>query len=344
MEICGTHTQTILEYGIDRLLPETINIVHGPGCAICITPLEIIDRAVAIAARNEVIFCSYGELLRVPGSDSDLLDAKAIGADVRVVYSAMDCVKLAYENPDRKVVFFAVGNERALPGNAAALTEAMSLGLKNFFVLSCQAHMPPICSAVLQRHAGTVNAVLGPGTGCSVTGYKNYESVSREFNVPIVIAGVEPIDVLEGLYKCVLALENGRNNVDNQWNEYVTRYGDVDELEQIGRVFTLYDYSWRRIGAIERSGYQLKPEFDPYNAWLAFDVEVKPARESAKCISEEIMLGLKKPYQCPAFGQSCTPQHPLGATMVATEGTCSLYYKFRKDEPVSEPATDSLRQ
>jgi hydrogenase expression/formation protein HypD len=336
MEICGTHTQTILEYGIDKLLPENVEIIHGPGCAICITPLEVIDRAFAIAHLPEVIFCLFGGLLRVPGTNSDLLDAKATGADVRVVYSAMDCLKIAQENPDRKVVFFAVGSEKVLPENAQSLLEAERLGLKNYFMLSSQAHMAPICAAVMQRHIGKVNGILGPGDGCSVTGFTEYEKISRDFNVPIVVSGVEPIDVLEGLYKCVVQLESGKHVVENQYTKFVTRQGNPEHHNSINATFMPCDYRWRRLGIIPDSGFQLKQKYDSFNAWLAFDVVEKPSRESPICISEEIMLGLKKPWDCPAFGKSCTPQHPIGATMVSSEGTCALYHKYRTKEEQQE--------
>ena len=332
MEICGRHTHTILEYGLDKLIPSAIRLVHGPGCAICITPLEIINRASAIARAPDVIFCVFGELLRVPGSRSDLLDAKALGADVRVVYSPLDCVEIARANSDRKVVFFAVGTEKSLPANAQSLLSAVQNGVKNYFILSSQAHMPPICAAVLERHMGTVNAVLGPGDGCSVIGFKEYESVCKQFNVPVVVTGVEPIDVLEGLYRCVMQLESGKHTVENQYSTFASRFGNSEQLNLINKVFGLHDYRWRRLGAIKQSGYQLKPEYDAYNAWLAFAGNDEPVRESSVCISEEVMCGMKKPSQCPAFGKKCTLHHPVGATMVSSHGTCALYYKFRAAE------------
>lgn len=302
MEISGTHTQTILQYGIDRLLSDNVEIVHGPGCAICITPLEIIDRAFAISRFQDVTFCVFGELLRVPGTRNDLLDAMATGADVQVVYDPRDCVRMAEEAPERKVVYFSVGAEKLLPACAESLLAARKLGLKNYFVLSAQAHMTPICSAVLRRHVGQVNAVLAPVTSCSVIGFKEYEAVSREFNVPVVVSGIEPADVLEGIYKCISQLESGKAQVENQCAGYVSRQGNAEQQELINQSFVLMDFQWRRLGTIKESGFQLRQELDHYNAWIQFPVEAQPVHESPVCISEEIMLGLKKPCHCPAFG------------------------------------------
>jgi hydrogenase expression/formation protein HypD len=333
MEMCGLHTHTILEYGIDQLLPESVQLLHGPGCAICITPLEVIDRAFAIALKPDVIFCCYPELLRVPGTRCDLLEAKATGADVRVVYSPMDSVNIAQENPDKKIVFFAVGSDNAVSLNAKSVKIAAELGLKNYCILSSQAHTPPICSAVLARQEAKVHGLLGPGDGCSIIGCKDFESISREFNMPVVITGLEPLDVLEGLYRCLLQLETGKHSLENQYTRAVTRAGNAERLHLINDVFQPADFEWRRIGVISNSGYMLKPEFSMFNAWQAFEVEQHPVREAPVCISDQIMFGLKKPGDCPAFGKSCSPQHPIGATMVSTEGTCALYHKFRWNEP-----------
>jgi len=332
MEMCRLHTHTILECGIDQLLPPSVQLLHGPGCAICITPLEIIDRAYAIALKPDVIFCAYAELLRVPGTRCDLLDAKATGADVRVVYSPTDCVLIAQENPSKKVVFFAVGSDNAVPENALSVKRAAELGLTNYSLLSCQAHIPPICSAVLSRQEANVHGLLGPGDGCSIIGYKDFEAISREFNMPVVVTGLEPLDVLEGLYRCILQLEAGKHSVENQYTRAVTKAGSTESLHMINEVFQPADFEWRLIGAIRNSGYQLRPQFKVFNAWEAFEVEQHPVREAPVCISDQIMFGLKKPWDCPAFGKSCSPQHPIGATMVSTEGTCALYHKFRWNE------------
>ena len=333
MEVCGLHTHTILEYGIDHLLPPSVQVLHGPGCAICITPLAIIDRAFAIALKPDVIFCVYGELLRVPGTRCDLLDTKAAGADVRVVYSPMDCIQIAQENPNNKVVFFAVGCDNSVPENALSVKKAVELGLTNYSILSSQAHTPPICSAVLARQEAKVHGLLGPGDGCSIIGYKDFEAISREFSMPVVVTGLEPLDVLEGLYRCILQLESGKHSVENQYTRAVTKSGCAESLSLIQEIFQPADFEWRRIGAIRSSGYQLKPKFQSFNAWGAFEVEEHPVRESPVCISDQIMFGLKKPSDCSAFGKSCSPQHPIGATMVSAEGTCALYHKFRWTEP-----------
>jgi len=329
MELCGAHTRTILQCGIDEMLADNIQIVHGPGCVISITPLNIIDRAFAVAYEPDVTMCVFGDMLRVTGTRNDLLEAKASGADVRVVYDAATCVELAKEHPERKIVYFSVGSERLLPGCAASLLEAKQLGLKNYFVLSSQANMSTICSGVLQRHSGQIDAVLASGTSCSVVGFKDYETVSKQFNIPIIVSGVEPLEVLESLYKSIVQLENGRSVVENQCPGFVSRSGNSEQQSLINQAFRLMDFEWRRLGTIANSGFQLREELDGFNAWTAFHSEPKPAHESAMCISEEIMLGLKKPADCPAFGKHCTPHRPVGATMVSSDGTCALYHKFR---------------
>ncbi|HEY9773182.1 MAG TPA: hydrogenase formation protein HypD [Planktothrix sp.] len=332
MEMCGAHTHSILEYGIDQLLPKELQLLHGPGCAICFTPLEVIDRAFAIACLPDVIFCVYGELLKVPGTSSDFLDARASGADLRVVYSPLECITIAQENPNRSVVFFAVGSDKSAPLNAAAVRQAERLGLRNYFVLSCQAHIPPICSAVLQRHGGTVSALLGPGDGCSIIGFKDFENICREYRLPVVITGFEPLDLLEGILRCVTLLENGKFAVENQFTRSVTRAGNLEDQTLLQEYFQPGDFSWRRLGEIKNSGYRLKAKYAAYDAWENFRTEPREVHESPVCISDLIMLGQKKPFDCPAFCKTCTPQHAIGATMVSSEGTCSLYYKFRSPE------------
>jgi hydrogenase expression/formation protein HypD len=329
MEVCGAHTHSILEYGLDLLLPHQLQILHGPGCAICFTPLEILDRAFGIASQPEVIFCVFGELLKVPGTNCDFLDAKASGADLRVVYSPLECLQIAKENPDHKVVFFAVGSDKSAPLNADAVREAEKLGLTNFFVLSSLAHMPPICEAVLNKHGGTVSALLGPGDGCSTIGFKDFDNICRDYRIPIVVTGLEPQDILEGILRCVTLLENGKFAVENQFSRAVTKQGNLEEQNLINKVFEPGDFEWRRLGAIKSSGYKLKTKYVSFDAWDRFAKEPREVAESPVCISDQIMLGQKKPFDCPAFCKTCTPQHAIGATMVASEGTCSLYYKFR---------------
>jgi hydrogenase expression/formation protein HypD len=328
MEVCGGQTHTICQYGLEELLPETINLVHGPGCPICVTPLEQIDKAIALAQDPEVIFCSFGDMLRVPGSKCDLLDVKARGGDVRVVYSPLDCVALARANPDRKVIFFAVGFETTAPANAMAAWQARKLGLSNFFLLCSHVTVPQVLTAILQSPQNTVQAFLAPGHVCSIMGWSEYEPISRHYKVPIVVTGFEPVDLLEGILKCVNQLENGKSEVENQYGRAVKRTGNPEAQALIRQVFDVVDRPWRGLGTIPKSGYKLSYDYSRLDAEKAFSVESIAAHESPLCISGQILRGLKKPFECGAFGKQCTPEHPLGATMVSSEGTCATYYRF----------------
>jgi hydrogenase expression/formation protein HypD len=326
MEICGGQTHTIVKYGIDRLLPSEITLVHGPGCPVCVTPLELIDKALVIAARPDVIFCSFGDMLRVPGSAGDLFAVKAAGGDVRIVYSPLDCLKLAEQHPDRTVVFFAVGFETTAPANAMAVWQAKRRGLRNFAVLVSHVLVPPAMSAILSAPSNRVQAFLAAGHVCTIMGYQEYELVAEQFRVPIVVTGFEPLDLLEGIYHGVRMLEEGRIGVENQYARAVTRPGNRRARQLIEEVFEITDRKWRGIGTIAGSGYRLRSAYEDYDAETRFAVREIQTQESARCISGLILQGVNKPHDCPAFGKECTPEHPLGATMVSSEGACAAYY------------------
>ncbi len=328
MEVCGGQTHTIVKYGIDHVLPPHIELVHGPGCPVCVTSLEMIDRAHAIATRPDVIFCSFGDMLRVPGSRGDLLQVKAQGGDVRVVYSPLDAVNIAAANPHRKVVFFAIGFETTAPPNAMAVWLARKRGLKNFSVLVSHVLVPPMITAILQAPGNRVEAFLGPGHVCTVMGYTEYEPIARRYRVPIVITGFEPIDLLEGVLTAVRQLEAGRFDVENQYGRAVRREGNRQSQRLIEDVFEICDRKWRGVGLIPKSGYKLRYEYRGHDAERLFEVDEIETQESPLCISGQILKGLKKPHDCPAFGKQCTPQSPLGATMVSSEGACAAYYAY----------------
>jgi hydrogenase expression/formation protein HypD len=328
MEVCGGQTHSIVKYGIDRLLPPEVELVHGPGCPVCVTPLEMVDRAHSIASRPEVIFCSFGDMLRVPGSAGDLFAVKAGGADVRVVYSPMDCLRIAEANPQRQVVFFAIGFETTAPANAMAVYQAKALGLRNFSLLVSHVLVPPAIEAVLQAPGNRVQGVLGPGHVCAVMGWTEYEPIAARHRVPIVVAGFEPLDLLEGILMTVRQLEQGGIAVENQYARAVDHDGNRAARQMIDRVFETGDRAWRGIGVIPRSGYRLADEFHDYDAERIFPVAHIQTRESGICISGQVLSGRKKPHDCPAFGTLCTPESPLGATMVSAEGACSAYYLY----------------
>src|SRR6516165_5055665 len=328
MEVCGGQTHTIVKYGIDELLPPGMELVHGPGCPVCVTPLELIDKAIAIASRKEVIFCSFGDMLRVPGSRRDLFAVKAAGGDVRIVYSPLDCLRIAEENPARTVVFFAVGFETTSPANAMAVWQAKRRGLKNFAVLVSHVLVPPAMTAILSAPSNRVQGFLGAGHVCTVMGYEEYEPLAERFGVPIVITGFEPLDLLEGIYRCVKMLEEGRRGVENQYTRAVGRKGNPGALRLIRDVFEVTDRKWRGIGTIPASGFRLSARYADFDAEERFGVESVRVAESDMCISGLILQGLKKPHQCAAFGKFCTPENPLGATMVSSEGACAAYYHY----------------
>ena len=328
MEVCGGQTHTIVKYGIDRLLPSEVELVHGPGCPVCVTSLEMIDKAHAIARRPEVIFCSFGDMLRVPGSENDLLILKSRGADVRVVYSPIDCLKIARANPDKKVVFFAIGFETTAPGNAMAVWQAREQRITNFSVLVSHVLVPPAIASILQSPLNRVQGFLGPGHVCTVMGYREYEPIADRFRVPIVITGFEPIDILEGTLLTVRQLEAGTYDVENQYPRVVKRTGNRVAQDLVNKVFEVCDRKWRGVGSIPKSGYKLRYEFRDQDAERIFEVKEIDTKEPSVCISGLVLKGVKKPHDCPAFGKQCTPEHPLGATMVSAEGACAAYYAY----------------
>jgi hydrogenase expression/formation protein HypD len=328
MEVCGGQTHSIVKYGIDRLLPEEVELVHGPGCPVCVTSLEMIDKAHAIARRSDVIFCSFGDMLRVPGSERDLLVLKSRGADIRVVYSPIDALKIARANPDKKVVFFAIGFETTAPGNAMAVWQAHEQGIKNFSVLVSHVLVPPAIASILQSSFNRVQGFLGPGHVCTVMGYREYEPIADRFRVPIVITGFEPLDILEGVLMTVCQLEAGKWEVENQYPRVVKREGNLIAQDLVNKVFEIGDRKWRGVGSIPKSGYKLRYELRDHDAERIFEVEEIDTQEPAICISGLVLRGVKKPHDCPAFGGACTPEHPLGATMVSAEGACAAYYTY----------------
>jgi len=330
MEICGGQTHAIVRHGIDQLLPPEIELVHGPGCPVCVTPLELIDKALAIASRPEVIFCSYGDMLRVPGSESDLFSVKAQGGDVRVVYSPLDAVKVAKQNPDKQVVFFAIGFETTAPPNVMSVMQAKNLGLTNYSILVSHVRVPPAVSAILGSAANRVQAFLLAGHVCAVMGYHEYPSLAEKYQTPMAVTGFEPLDIVQGIYETVRLLEAGKVEVANAYSRAVTFDGNKPAQKMIDTVFMEIDRKWRGIGTIPMSGWDLRPEFDQFNAEKRFQVEAITAEESPLCIAGQILQGLKKPHDCSAFGNQCTPEHPLGATMVSSEGACAAYYRYAR--------------
>jgi len=329
MEICGGQTHTIIRYGIDDLLPSSITLVHGPGCPVCVTPLEQIDKALNIASKLGVIFCSFGDMLRVPGSQDDLLSVKARGGDVRIVYSPLDAVRIAEKHPDRQVVFFAVGFETTAPANAMAVFQADRLGLKNFSVLVSHVLVPPAMEAILSSPLNRVQGFLAAGHVCAVMGLAEYTPIAKKYHVPVVVTGFEPVDILKGVYLCIKQLEEGKAGVDNSYARSVRYEGNVPAQTLMKQVFTVGNRKWRGIGEIPESGLFLGPDYTDYDAERRFGLTDFSVEEPEICISGLILQGLKKPFDCPAFGQACTPEHPLGATMVSTEGACAAYYRYR---------------
>jgi len=330
MEVCGGQTHTLMRYGIDELLPKQIELVHGPGCPVCVTPLELVDRAIRIASLDGVIFTSYGDMLRVPGSQADLFEAKAQGADVRIVYSPLDAVKIARQNPDRRVVFFAVGFETTAPANAMAVWQVKREGLTNFSMIVAHVLVPPAMRLILESPQNRVQGFIGPGHVCTVMGFEEYEVLAKEFHVPIVVGGFEPLDLLEAIGMLVAQLEEGRAEVENQYSRSVSYQGNVPAQQVMREVFEVSDRKWRGIGSIEASGFRLREEYAAFDAELVFGLEDLHAEEPKECISALVLQGLKKPMDCPAFGVRCTPTMPLGAPMVSTEGACAAYYQYRR--------------
>ena len=330
MEICGGQTHTLMRYGIDELIPRQVELVHGPGCPVCVTPIEIVDKAVEIASRPDVTFVSYGDMLRVPGTKSDLLHVKAQGGDVRIAYSPMEAVKIARNNPSRKVVFFAIGFETTAPANAMAVWKAREEGLTNFSELVSHVLVPPAIRLLLNSPDNRVQGFIAPGHVCTVMGYWEYKLLADEFHVPIVVGGFEPVDLLEAIWMLVAQLEEGRAEVENQYVRSVTYLGNQPAQRIVEQVFEVTDRKWRGIGKIPASGLGLRPAFAAYDAEKIFGLDTVETAEPPECISAQVLKGLKKPVDCPAFGLSCTPEHPLGAPMVSAEGACAAYHQYRR--------------
>ena len=329
MEVCGGQTHAIVRFGIDELLPAQITLVHGPGCPVCVTAVELIDKAIEIAAKPDVIFCSFGDMLRVPGTRKDLLAVKAAGGDVRIVYSPMDALKIAQDNPGKEVVFFAVGFETTAPANGMAVYQAERSGVRNFSILVSHVLVPPAMEAILASPHCLVQGFLAAGHVCAVMGFWEYEPISKKYHVPIVVTGFEPVDILHGVLMCVSQLEEGRYEVENQYSRAVLRAGNLPAQQLMSEVFQVVSRKWRGIGEIPMSGFALRDKYRPYDAEQKFGVSERRVEESTECISGLILQGIKKPHDCPAFGTRCTPESPLGATMVSTEGACAAYYRYR---------------
>ena len=345
MEVCGGQTHSIVKFGIDDLLPSDIELVHGPGCPVCVTPLELIDKAHAIASRRDVIFCSFGDMLRVPGSDWDLLTVRSRGADVRVVYSPLECLNIARTHPRKQVVFFAIGFETTAPANAMLVWRANQEGLENVSILVSHVLVPPALEAILDSPWNRVQGFLGPGHVCAIMGYREYEEISARYKVPIVITGFEPVDLLEGVLMAGRQLEEGRAEVENQYVRAVTRDGNIAARKVISSVFEVCARKWRGVGPIPESGYKLRAEFEAFDAERRFDVGSIATHEPPVCISGEVLRGIRKPHDCPAFAKQCTPTHPLGATMVSSEGTCAAYYLYgRQLKPDNRSAAGKAGQ
>ncbi len=334
MEICGGQTHTIVKSGLEDLLPKEITLVHGPGCPVCVTPIELIDKAVAIAQRPDTIFCSFGDMLRVPGSSKSLFDVKAEGGDVRIVYSPLDALKLAKNNPQKQVIFFAVGFETTAPANAMAAWQADHEGIENFSLLVSHVLVPPAMEALLSSDNCVVQGFLAAGHVCTIMGFEEYFPIAKEYEVPIVVTGFEPLDLLEGIYMTVCQLEEGRHEVENQYTRAVRREGNRPAQERIAEVFEVSPRQWRGLGEIPASGFQLRGRFQKYDANRRFPYSGEPARESPECISGLILQGIKKPHECPAFAVKCTPENPLGAPMVSSEGACAAYYHYGRRQNV----------
>jgi hydrogenase expression/formation protein HypD len=328
MEICGGQTHAIMRHGLDQLLPSQLELVHGPGCPVCVTPLELVDKALAIASRPEVIFTSYGDMLRVPGSEIDLFSVRASGGDVRVVYSPLDAIKIAQDHPDKQVVFFAIGFETTAPANAMSVIQAQALGLENYSMLVSHVRVPPAMHAILGSPHNRVQGFLAAGHVCTVMGYWEYPPIAEKYQVPIVVTGFEPLDILQGILQTVRQLEAGTAEAQNAYTRTVTFEGNQAAQAVIARVFQGCDRKWRGIGMIPDSGWRLRSQFAAYDAEQRFNVEQIQPQESPLCIAGQILQGLKKPNQCPAFGVQCSPENPLGATMVSSEGACAAYYRY----------------
>ncbi|MEN8139414.1 MAG: hydrogenase formation protein HypD [Bacteroidota bacterium] len=331
MEICGGQTHSLVKNGIIDVLPKEINMVHGPGCPVCVTPVHLIDKAVFLAKQENVILCSFGDMIRVPGSVMSLAKAKSEGASVKVVYSPLEAVTIAQKNPEKEVVFFAVGFETTAPANALSVIQADKMGVKNYSILTSHVLVPPAMEAILGAEDNKIQGFLAAGHVCTVMGYEEYFSIAKQYKTPMVVTGFEPLDLLQGIYMLVKQLEEGRIDVENQYSRIVKREGNVEAQKTIFEVFEIKDRDWRGVGTISNSGYEIKEKYSQYDADKKFAIKIEKAEENAECIAGEILKGNKKPFECIHFGKKCNPEHPLGAPMVSSEGACAAYYHFSSD-------------
>ena len=328
MEICGGQTHSLVKNGIINLLPDEIAMVHGPGCPVCVTPLGIIDEAIYLAEKEGVVLCSFGDMLRVPGSEKSLLEAKAAGADVRILYSPLEAINVAKQNPDKEVVFFAVGFETTAPANALSVVQAKQMGIGNYSILASHVLVPPAMEAILGDPESRIDAFLAAGHVCTIMGIEEYQPIVKKYNVPIVVTGFEHVDLLQGILMAVKQLESGEAKLENQYVRVVKREGNKLAKKAISEVFSVSDRDWRGIGTIPVSGYEVDDNYSDYDARKKFKLDLAPVEENKDCIAGEILKGMKKPFECPNFGTKCTPEHPLGAPMVSSEGACAAYYHF----------------
>lgn len=330
MEVCGGQTHSLVKNGILDLLPNEVNMIHGPGCPVCVTPIHLIDKAIYLAEEKGVTLCSYGDMLRVPGSSRSLLDAKAQGADVRILYSPLEAVTLAQQNPDKEIVFFAVGFETTAPANAMSVVQAKQMGVKNYSILTSHVLVPPAIEAVMNDEDSLIHGFLAAGHVCTIMGISEYGPLVEKYKIPIVVTGFEPVDLLQGIYMTVKQLESGKYVLENQYSRVVQAKGNVKAIEMINEVFNVQDRVWRGIGSIPDSGYEVKAEYEAFNANIKFNVQIEEAEENKSCIAGQVLKGIKKPFECPEFGKKCKPEFPLGAPMVSSEGACAAYYHFNR--------------
>ena len=328
MEICGGQTHSLVKHGILNVLPKEITMIHGPGCPVCVTPLNLIDKAIYLAENKDVILCSFGDMIRVPGSEKSILEAKANGADIRILYSPLEAVNIAVANPDKQVVFFAVGFETTAPANALSVVHAHKLGLNNYSILASHVLVPPAINALMSDPENVIDGFLAAGHVCTIMGTEEYYPLAKQFNVPIVVTGFEPIDILQGILMVIKQLEAGKAEVENQYARMVREEGNTSAKAVISDVFEITDRMWRGIDVIPMSGYEVKDKYSNFDANKKFDINIAEAPENKDCIAGDIMKGIKKPVECPQFGKGCTPQNPLGAPMVSSEGACAAYYNF----------------
>lgn len=330
MEVCGGQTHSLVKNGILDLLPKEVNMIHGPGCPVCVTPIHLIDKAIYLAEKKGVTLCSFGDMLRVPGSSRSLLDAKAEGADIRILYSPLEAVTLAKQNPEKEFVFFAVGFETTAPANAMSVVHAKQMGVKNYSILTSHVLVPPAIEAVMNDVDSVIHGFLAAGHVCTIMGISEYGPLTEKYKIPIVVTGFEPVDLLQGIYMTVKQLESGTHVLENQYSRVVQANGNKKAIEMINEVFNVQDRVWRGIGSIPESGYEVKDEYEEYNANIRFNVLLEEAEENKSCIAGQVLKGIKKPFECPEFGKKCKPEFPLGAPMVSSEGACAAYYHFNR--------------